>query len=136
MTTNPFASPGFPGCTDGFTAVGASSSLPVPVFWQLPPLQSRLHLIPLHSNKQFPPGQDITHMSESFSQCMLQCPLVQVCRHSFALHLMLVQFFSQIWLQSPWSVVHWKSAQLPPKHSLLHSFAVHLISQAPCAQVC
>ena len=75
-------------------------------------------------------------MSEPVSQCILQCPFVQVCWHSFALHLMLVQFFSQTWLQSPWSVVQLKLAQLPPKHSLLHSFAVHLISQAPCAQVC
>ena len=115
--------------------LGVVTSSPDPDSTHPPSEQSRLHLVPSQWSRQFPPGQDIMHMSESDSQYMLQLPLVQVWSHSLAVHLILVQFCPQFCVQfSP--AVHLKTAQWPPEHELSQFTAVHLISQAPWAQVC
>ena len=115
--------------------LGVVTSCPDPEFVHPPPEQSRLHLLPSQWSRQLPPGHDMMHISEPDSQYMLQLPLVQVCSHSLALHLISVQLYPQFCVQfSP--VVHLKLAQWPPKHELLQFIAVHLISQAPWAQVC
>lgn len=115
--------------------LGVVTSFPDPDISHPPPEQSRLHLVPSQWSRQFPPGQDIMHMSEPDSQYILQLPLVQVWSHSLALHLILVQLSLQFCVQfSP--AVHLKLVQWPPKHELSQFIAVHLISQAPWAQVC
>lgn len=58
--------------------LGAVTSFPDPDISHPPPEQSRLHLVPSQWSRQFPPGQDIMHMSEPDSQYILQLPLVQV----------------------------------------------------------
>lgn len=57
---------------------GFSTSTPDPDFTHPPPEQSRLHLLPSQWSLQFPPGQDIMHISDPDSQYILQLPLVQV----------------------------------------------------------
>lgn len=118
--------------TAGF---GFSTSTPDPDFTHPPPRQSRLHLLPSQWSLQFPPGQDIMHISDPDSQYILQLPLVQVWSHSLALHLILVQLCPQFCVQfSP--AMHLRLVHWPPEHELSQFIAVHLISQAPWAQVC
>lgn len=75
--TRPGAFP--PGLvTAGIGGLGVVTSFPDPAFTHPPPEQSRLHLVPSQWRRQFPPGQDIMHMSEPDSQYILQLPLVQV----------------------------------------------------------
>lgn len=78
VNINPGASAvGLAGAGGGFE-VAFSTSLPVPVISHPPPEQSRLQLVPSQCSKQFPPGQDMMHMSDFDSQYILQCPFVQV----------------------------------------------------------
>ena len=112
----------------------ALTSLPDPENEQSPPEQSRLHHCPSQCSLQFPPGHDITHISAPVSQYISQFPLVHDWSHRFDWHLMLVQFWPQIWVQL--SAVHVNVVQWPPVHELSHFFAVHLTSQVPRAQVC
>ena len=110
------------------------TSLPDPVYEHPSPVQSRLHHCPSQCSVQFPLGHDITHISAPVSQYILQFPLVHDWSHCFDWHLMLVQFWPQIWVQS--SAVQVNVAQWPPMHELSHFFAEHLTSHAPWAQVC
>ena len=117
----------------GFGVLGRTS-LPDPVYEHPSPVQSYLHHCPSQCSLQFPPGHDITHISAPVSQYISQFPLVHDWSHCFDWHLMLVQFWPQIWVQL--SAVHVNVVQWPPVHELLQFFAVHLTSQAPWAQVC
>ena len=64
--------------TAGIVGLGVVTSFPDPEYSHPPPEQSRLHWVPSQRSRQFPPGQDIMHMSEPDSQYILQLPLVQV----------------------------------------------------------
>ena len=70
----------FPFGWDGTVNVGLGvvTSSPDPVHLFPSPSQSRLHFLPSQWSRQFPPGQDMMHMSEPDSQYILQLPLVQV----------------------------------------------------------